>query len=339
MTRTILYYPTIQIKSSKWIKHTILYWDVIGSIVPYDFDYPQYCLEDMLLLREHGAYRPYHPEDFVQDDYGLCEEFEAIRQSDEFKALQGGHSFERRDFRVYLPKINPDLAYRLLNSESVDQDGDWLLFTQKEGMLYMSLLAKYLADGDENAVTIPGTDWGGYQRLAFSISPSGNYTPALSLKLDSVLPIPRDDVSLQQILAFKEKRPKELIRFRQTILDLQKQLAESRTNSEVQNNLASFSEKMEVGVSDLVELAKEEKLPLILGTIESAFSMSLPDVISLAAGAAIDPTVATIGLAGSGMVKVSKFLIDKTNEHRQKLNRDTYSYIYHAQQEGIVNLP
>ena len=88
MTRTILYYPTIQIKSSKWIKRTILYWDVIGSIVPYDFDYPQYCLDDMLLLRDYGAYRPYHPEDLVGDDYELSDEFEAIRQSAEFKEIK-----------------------------------------------------------------------------------------------------------------------------------------------------------------------------------------------------------------------------------------------------------
>ena len=200
----------------------------------------------------------------------------------------------------------------------------------------MSLLAKYLADEDNRAATVPGTDWGGYQKLAFAISPSGNFAPALSLKLDSVLPMPREDVPLKQILIFKEKRRDELLEFRKTILDLQQQLKIAKTNAEVQDDLASFSESMELGVSKLVRLAEDEKLPTFLGTIESAFSMSLPDVVSMAAGATIDPTVAAIGLAGSGTIKVSKYLIDKVNEHRRALTRDTYSYIYHAQKEGII---
>jgi len=336
MTRTILYYPTIQIKSSKWIKRTILYWDVVGSIVPYDFDYPQYCLEHMLLLRDYGAYRPYHPEDFVRNDTELCDEFEAIRQSNEFKTLSGEYSFERRDFRIYLPKVNPSLANRLLNSESVDQEGEWLLFTQQEGMLYMSLLAKYLADGDHNSATVPGTDWGGYQQLAVGIPISGYLSAALSLRLDSVLPVPRESVPLKQILSFKGKRREELLEFRKTLLEFQEQLKAAKTNAEIQEDLASFSESLELGVSNLVRLADEEKLPTVLGTIESLFSMSLPDVVSIAAGATIDPTIAAIGIAGSGTVKVSKYLIDKANERRKKLNKDAYSYIYHAQKEGII---
>src|SRR5689334_12663781 len=140
MRRTILYYPTIQIKSSKWIKHTILYWDCIGSIVPYDFDFPEYCLADMLLLREYDAYRAYHPEDFVQQKNDLAQEFDSIRQTSEFQSLKDGHAFERRDFKIFLPKIGGDLADLLLDSGAVDREGEWLLFTQREGMLYMSLL-------------------------------------------------------------------------------------------------------------------------------------------------------------------------------------------------------
>jgi Family of unknown function (DUF6236) len=337
MKRTILYYPTIQIKSSKWIKHTILYWDCVGSIVPYDFDFPEYCVADMLLLREYDAYRPYHPEDFIQQKNDLAQEFEAIRQSQEFQSLKGGHVFERRDFRIFLPKIGGDLADLLLSSGAVDRDGDWLLFTQREGMLYMSLLAKYLSDKDQRSSTIPGTDWDGYQTLAYAIPSSGALIPTLSLKINKVLPVPREDISLKVILAFKQKRRDELLEVRKLILDVQKQLQAAESVAEIQSHLASFSENIELGVSNIRRLAEEDKVSTVLGSIESVFSMSLPDVVSLAAGATIDPTVAAVGMVGSGSVKVSKYLIDKTNERRRRLAKDGYAYIYYLQEEGIID--
>lgn len=339
MTRTILYYPTIQIKSSKWVKHTILYWDCIGSIVPYDFDIPDYCLEDMLLLRDYGSYRPYHPEDFVQQKNDLAREFEEIRQSPEFQSLTGSYSFERRDFRIFLPKIGNDLAEILIDSGAVDSEGNWLVFTQREGMLYMSLLAKYLADRDQNSSTMPGTDWGGYQALAYAIPSSGALIPTLSLKMSKVLPVPREDISLKAILSFKENRRDELLEFRKLILDVQNKIQASETIAEIQSHLASFSENIESGVSNIRHLAEEDKVSTVLGSVESVFSMSLPDVVSLAAGAAIDPTVAAIGMVGSGTIKVSKYLIDKRNERRRKLTKDGYAYIYYLQEEGIIDRP
>ena len=339
MRRTILYYPTIQIKSSKWIKHTILYWDCIGSIVPYDFDFPEYCLADMLLLREYEAYRPYHPEDFVQQKNDLAQEFESIRQTSEFQSLKGGHTFERRDFRIFLPKIGGDLADLLLGSGAVDREGDWLLFTQREGMLYMSLLAKYLSDKDQRSSTIPGTDWGGYQTLAYAVPSSGVLIPTLSLKINKVLPVPREDISLKVILAFKQKRRDELLEFRKLILDVQKQLQAAESEAEIQSRLASFSENLELGVSNIRRLAEEDKVSTVLGSVESVFSMSLPDVVSLAAGATIDSTVAAVGMVASGSVKVSRYLIDKTNERRRRLAKDGYTYIYYLKEEDIVDRP
>lgn len=56
MTRSILYYPTIDIKDGDWLRSAVLYWDKIGSIVPTG------C-EDMLsaelrYLKEQNIYQP-----------------------------------------------------------------------------------------------------------------------------------------------------------------------------------------------------------------------------------------------------------------------------------------
>jgi hypothetical protein len=336
VNRTILYYPTIQIRNRNWIKRTILYWDVIGSIVPIDFDSPPYCSEDMAVLRDHGAYRAYHPEVEVCRARDLENEFEAIRQSNEFNIIRLRYTFERRDFKVYRTKFNEAFARYLLESRAVDEDGDWLLFTQREGMLYMSLLAKYIADDDRVAATVPGTDWVGYQKLALAIPSSGLKISALALRLDSVLPMPQNDVSLQKILAFKEKRRDELLEFRKSIVDFQQKLKHAESIGEIQSNLASFSEELELGISKFTRVANGEKLATFLGTVESVLSIKLPDIIPVMVGAQINPTVTASAVALNGVIKLSRYLIDRTNENRQKLASDTYSYLYYAKRAGII---
>jgi len=77
----------------------------------------------------------------------------------------------------------------------------------------------------------------------------------------------------------------------------------------------------------------------VLGTLESLFSMSIPDVVLMAAGATISSLLAAIGMAGSGTIKVGKCLVNKLNEQRKVLTNDTYSYLYYAKQEGIISHP
>src|SRR5687767_12820338 len=37
MRNNVLYFPYISVPSSTWFTRTLLYWDTVGSIVPYDY--------------------------------------------------------------------------------------------------------------------------------------------------------------------------------------------------------------------------------------------------------------------------------------------------------------
>ena len=50
MAQTILYYPTINIQDSAWLRNAVLYWDEVSSIVPYE-DYPNFSPEVLFLQR------------------------------------------------------------------------------------------------------------------------------------------------------------------------------------------------------------------------------------------------------------------------------------------------
>lgn len=67
MEQPILYYLTINIEDSAWLRSAILYWDEINSIVPYK----EYCglSPELLFLENAGQYRPIYPEEiFVLGD-------------------------------------------------------------------------------------------------------------------------------------------------------------------------------------------------------------------------------------------------------------------------------
>src|SRR5690606_25025169 len=73
---------------------------------------------------------------------------------------------------------------------------EWLIFEERTALLYMSLLAKYLADIDGNQTTI-GTDLNVYERINFKRVSKENGFPVVSLNLDKILPSPRANVPLE----------------------------------------------------------------------------------------------------------------------------------------------
>ncbi len=121
----------------------------------------------------------------------------------------------------------------------------------------MSLLAKHLADQDYEGSTTPGTDYGLYQDLALGSGFKINLIPAISFTLKNVLPMPSENVTLEQILEFRENNRTELLRFRNLIAEFQIALAVSTTNRELQQNITVFEENIEENVGELEEILEE----------------------------------------------------------------------------------
>ena len=60
MTETILYYPTIKVTDSPWLRNAILYWDNIATIVPSIYK-EDYYTPEMGLLEETNMYKSVSP--------------------------------------------------------------------------------------------------------------------------------------------------------------------------------------------------------------------------------------------------------------------------------------
>jgi hypothetical protein len=71
--RTILYYPSIRVPMTPWLRQVLLYWDEVSSIVPYEVENNAFfpISYDIQYLRDEGEFRPIHPEMLIrsQNDF------------------------------------------------------------------------------------------------------------------------------------------------------------------------------------------------------------------------------------------------------------------------------
>ena len=171
-TRTALYYPEILIPSKQFIRKAILYWDEIGSIVPKAIwkEHPMFELEneETNQLKDAGIYRPFFPD--TLRNYGRGE-LEKKFSEEFFNRLD---FFNKRDVltknkqytEIYnekelIPGLFSELerrglAERLLHGFIRVKKANFPVYhiETTTSNIYMSLLAEFLAENDEN-ITVP----------------------------------------------------------------------------------------------------------------------------------------------------------------------------------------
>ncbi|MFL0122928.1 hypothetical protein V2611_14125, partial [Tenacibaculum maritimum] len=194
MKRNILYYPTIDIPNEEWVRSAVLYWDEISSIVPMDYEGKpvRNYSPNIQYLKHKGVFRPIKPETlFESPNINVRENFELefleIIESPEFKRVRPPntrysviHSKKmdihrdklnvQQTFKIHNDKVSSNLLNHLLDRELIVRETieeEWIKVDSKVALLYMSLLAKYIAEIDKES-TIIGTDHYSYELMNFN---------------------------------------------------------------------------------------------------------------------------------------------------------------------------
>ena len=249
MKSSILYYPTIDVPPGNWLRQALMYWDEVTSIVPQKWDETELIsyTPDIEYLLAEEEFRPIRPENLVHHDYK-----EVVDLANEFKSIFKSNTFQKslppKGDRLCISKIHRDkISYELLDfltEEQVavnDQNTDWILFEQTCALLYMSLLAKYLAAIDAN-LTVTGTDRVEYKNLIFQIDQSSQGVSCIDARFINTLPIPRNDVALSDLISFKRKRKDELLKFRLKMQEFQNKLSEVTEPNEIKAEIIKFKD-------------------------------------------------------------------------------------------------
>lgn len=363
MNRTILYYPTIDIPNDKWLRHALMYWDEVSSIVPMSWE------NNMLMnlspeihyLMDEGQFRPVKPEDlFMKGNWELVKsfnkEFIGKIKTPHFQQLSGTDK-NRLKSRIHKNKL--DLSSRIhsnkitygvfdfLEEKGLARKGDyydeWFYFEEKTAFLYMSLLAKYLAEIDPEHVTI-GTDNSIYERYNFRSVNGIKGGPVLSFYLNKILPTPIEDVPFEKIIEFKRKRNDNLIEFRKIISGFESKLSGAGSASELKSIVVGFEEELTKGTNDLAATLNDSKIKYALKGLNSLINIKSPTSWT-AVGSMINQGMNLInislplnilGVVAVAGIQLSINYVEKGNENRERLRKGSFSYIYDAQRRGIL---
>jgi len=343
MDRTLLYYPTIVIRNDQWIRQSILYWDSIGSIVPHGMEGSLHESYDIEILQREGLYRIYRPDDYVQKSENLAREF------DEFVADEllvnslpwgaPGQEYRQRRGWVYESKMYPEIISKLVDRSIAKRKGNKVEMPYRVAVMYMSLLAKHMANDDTEAITTPSTDDDTNIRFLYPNHEDGNRISVANILLHNVLPVPIKNVQVAEIIKFKTKRKDELTNFREIISGYENKLKQVSEPREIRELSAEFIEKLQLEVNNLSKAFHGDKIQFTFGSLRNLLAFQTPVVISaLMTGlpSKFQFPLSIVGATVAGAISLGEWTLDVRNKQLDRLAQNKFAYIYLAQKEGLL---
>jgi hypothetical protein len=366
MNRTILYYPTIDIPNGSWLRYALLYWDEIASIIPESI-YESYQFElspEIQYLIGEGQFRKVLPESLITESHNVDLLSECQKEFIEKLSSRGFQTLLRRrgleKFSIHVDKFNPNSTVRVHRNKTSENiidhliknglliryaaEPEWLYFEKNTALLYMSLLAKYLAEIDSQHMTI-GTDLPVYEGFNFTRVNSDAGSPVLNISLNKLIPTPRSDVPLERIINFKRRRADNLLHFNTLISNFQRSCSRAESQAELKLIIVEFQESLRYGIRDLHFAMVDSRIEARLKSFKSL--ISLPSAISSAAvgvlynrtsGVFDFPLAVEIGgIIAGGAIDLGINYIKFRNIKRNLLRESPFSYVLRAQRLGFFS--
>ena len=366
--RTLLYYPTVEIPTGRWLRQALLYWDDVASMCPKEWtDREDLLSADLKYLEEKSEYRRIllpSGDDTLDSPEVHQIAVETIKiaglRRPSGPELRAEHwipfAADRfsRGFLEFLHREGVAIPYegravpvwqrrRREPAWGGPPDSDNYLVPTRLAYAYLGLLAQYLAEREPSS-TLPATDHPYYQHLAFCAGEADPSFPAATLKWSGIIPIPTDDVTLADIIEFKAAHRAELVKFRRLLLDWEQSIAESTSPVVAKEAMADLSERTRTGVEELAELLRDSRMASTFGSMCSLINIKSSTfwaAAALAMGRATDlakiPTEwALAGIAASGAIELASYWIQQRNERNATLRQSPFSYLYHARQNLLI---
>lgn len=351
--RKILYYPTILVPL-RWLKWAILYWDKVSSIVPHDwknelllkYSRNKESYKVMKFLEGEGEFEFTRPDSLFHQtrDWGTVKAFKTelkeIVNSPQFQSKINKNWRKNPIWRIHWDKISNRIYEFLREKELAEEDkqnNNWILVEENASLIYMALLAKYLADVNLD-YTIPGTDWQEYETMIYESSDINNGFPSLNAKFLDVLPVPRDDASINDILKFKKKRKDELLHFREVMDELQREISHAESEKEIKQLVVQYKERIKREVSKLKEAMKDSNIRITLATFKSLIDIKSPVLIETLgfSMAKLPPAISIPIISATVGIQIGCVWIDNKNRDRARRRESPFSFLYYAREKRVI---
>ncbi|MFN8466338.1 MAG: DUF6236 family protein [Caldilineaceae bacterium] len=384
--RKLLYYPSIDIPNRQWLRQAVLYWDVVSSIVPQQYfdEHPKTKGAHIEYLQSEGQYEPCDPAfivngsaaDSVMTEFALLiEPLKGKKGFDDvfrpiFNVFPTGRANESwivglpasmvplpwpgQSRLVHTKKVSGEVL-RLLTQEglvSSNLRGTWTRWHPVAALIYISLLAKYMASESNDNISV-GTDISYLQEFIvgpssarqvadFPTASGGNKSVTLKAQMLDLLPVPRQDVPLENIVNFKRQRRDELLRLRKELDVFYARLSESEDREQIKDIVTSSKEEIELGISDLRRTLADAKIGFWTGLTEGTMQLKMPGWMTgvtlggLTYAGSLPLSTPIIGTILGGVVTIGVIYGNWLISRNTTIRHSPYAYLYSASAEGIT---
>jgi hypothetical protein len=296
MAENVLYYPYIRVPNNAWFTRVLLYWDSVGSIVPYEYaDHPERLGQYMQSLLTEGLVKQIFPGSYIYKVPRFVDAF--IETAEEYKRnLQGrtrrllNHTTSSRVHMEKLDDLGPKLCRMGLAKEAGYPWYDIHSQLANKFMAYLAGILSSLPDIHSRPITDER------EQLEIYESP-GNYR---SVILEELLPAPNESVTATELAHFKAKNQKYLITFRNEIELFILHVA-SVPDHELRNKMVDrFITKTKNDIDGLIELMKSQGWQNIsLGRFLSYAAAGVTLADAIATGGLLATIAAAFGIGAS----------------------------------------
>ena len=353
MAQTILYYPTINIQDSAWLRNAILYWDEVSSIVPYE-NYPDFSSE-LLYLQELGVYKAVYPQELFFSEFAgdFCaaivkriSAYERSRVRNRKNGIQNGRVRMHKN-KIYAPALHELIHYRKLPPQLLDYFGDkrfindynidgWMEIDSKIAQIYMRTLAEYSIKCSGKDIVL-GTDTSTHSREIYS--PSRNrvdlQAQCCKINIENCLPQPSMDVGFEDILEFKNRRKDELNAFRAKIRELETNIYNADSPELIRHYETQFIEEWQQCSDDFYRVLKESRITFFLSSLISLVAIPfVGQLLSPHLGQELTSAIQT----GAPLLNIGIGYFDYRNKISPAKADGGFSYIIKANRDGIIHI-
>lgn len=307
-TDKVLYFPYINVPNTAWFTRVLLYWDKVGSIVPYDHVYqPQQLDPHMRELVTAGLVEQVIPAEHIHQIPNFSKSFleyvkAKYKPSNKVKASSSilihkekmNHA-SRHSIKLHIEEIDQlaDELVQLGLAELVDYS--WYKVESKVANAFMAYLAATLGKS-ESINAAPITDTSTSLRLLSATLPksvSQRRRQVREVILPKVLPSPRQPVELNDLIEFKEKHGQFLQDFRRAIESICIDVANLEDPDMMEEQIQYRTDELDDTINEIKGTMKSRWHQVTMGTL----------VPLLGAGASLlaTPLNPPLAFAGAGM--------------------------------------
>lgn len=324
------------------------------------WDHPEWFLSipECKDLEKAGYLRTIRPEKLVQDfsKWRKFEhEFKKIINSRRNLPKCGQHRRAIDETWIQTDKMSHDLGNylmlkKLVCKEIQHKDNlDYYLFERETGEIYMSLLARYLADNDSKT-TIPLTNFDNCWETNYKPTSKEKYACANVLMN---LPVPNEEVSLDKILEFRKKNHLDFVKLHDDISNLEQRVRKLENESDVEDECKKYIRSITIDVEKLKQKFDDDQIKTISSSIRACLSkqaleegvesgIGINALFSLTTGLPVTLTSIAVsgfaGILGQGGIRICDDWVHSKTRENAELRDCPFSYFYKAESTGIITL-